>query len=66
VGYIGHVLKAVGKSPVAGLEVSDACNDLLQRCMAMCLRALTHASEEGPGGGARLGVSGLAHRGTRC
>jgi len=47
VGYIEHIPKAVGKSAAAKLKVSDARNDLLQRCLAVSLRRLVRASEEG-------------------
>jgi len=47
VGYIEHIPKAVGKSAAAKLNVRDARNDLLQRCLAVSLRRLVLASEEG-------------------
>jgi len=47
VGYIEHVPRAVGQTPARRLEVSDVRNDLLQRCLAVSLRALTRASESG-------------------
>jgi len=47
VGYVKHLPKAVGKSSKAKLKVSDARNELLQRCLAVSLRRLVRASEEG-------------------
>jgi len=47
VGYLEHIPKAVGKSAADKLKVSDARNDLLQRCLAVSLRGLVRASEHG-------------------
>jgi len=47
VGYVKHLPKAVGKSSKTKLKVSDARNELLQRCLAVSLRRLVRASEEG-------------------
>ena len=47
VGYLEHLPKAVGRSSSAKLKVSDARNELLQRCLAVSLRRLVRASEEG-------------------
>jgi len=47
VGYIQHVPRAVGQTTACRLQVSDARNDLLQRCLAVSLRTLTRASESG-------------------
>jgi len=47
VGYLEHLPKAVGRSAKAKLKVSDARNELLQRCLAVSLRHLVRASEEG-------------------
>jgi len=46
-GYIQHISKAVGRTAISMLAVSDMRNDLLQRCLAVSLRAFTRASEEG-------------------
>ena len=47
VGYVQHISKAIGRNASAKLVVSDMRNDLLQRCLAVSLRAFTRASEEG-------------------
>jgi len=47
VGYIQHVPRAVGQTPAGRLAVSDLRNDLLQRYLAVSLRMLTRASEQG-------------------
>jgi len=47
VGYLEHISKAVSRTAAAKLAVSDMRNDLLQRCIAVSLRALTRASEDG-------------------
>jgi len=47
VGYLQHISKAVEHSAAARLAVSDMRNDLLQRCLAVSLRAFTRASKEG-------------------
>jgi len=47
VGYLQHLPKAVGRSAKAKLKVSDARNELLQRCLAVSLRRLVRASEDG-------------------
>jgi len=49
VGYIQHVPRAVGQSLARHLETSDTRSDLLQRCLAVCLRSRTCASETGVG-----------------
>jgi len=46
VGYLQHISKAVERNAAARLAVSDMRNDLLQRCLAVSLRAFTRASEE--------------------
>lgn len=47
VGYLEHISKSVSRTAAAKLAVSDMRNDLLQRCLAVSLRAFTRASEEG-------------------
>lgn len=47
VGYIPHIPKAVQRNDKARLAVSDARNDLLQRCLAIVLRRFSRASETG-------------------
>jgi len=47
VGYLEHIPKAVSRTAAAKLVVSDMRNDLLQRCLAVSLRAFTRASEDG-------------------
>lgn len=47
VGYIPHVQKALFHTDVARLAVSDARNDLLQRCLAVVMRRFIRASEVG-------------------
>lgn len=47
VGYIPHIPKAVKRNDKARLAVSDARNDLLQRCLAIILRRFSRASETG-------------------
>lgn len=42
-----HISKSASRTAAAKLAVSDMRNDLLQRCLAVSLRALTLASEEG-------------------
>lgn len=47
VGYVDHIAKAVGRTTSARLAVSDARNELFQRCLAVSLRSLVRASETG-------------------
>jgi len=47
VGYLEHISKAVSRTAASKLVVSDMRNDLLQRCLAVSLRAFTRASEDG-------------------
>jgi len=46
-GYLQHISKAIGRSASAKLAVSDMRNDLLQRCLAVSLRAFSRTSEGG-------------------
>lgn len=47
VGYIPHIPKSVSRNAKAVQAVSDARNDLLQRCLAVVLRRFSRASETG-------------------
>jgi len=47
VGYFEHIPKAVEKTAAARLAVSDARNDVFQRCIAQSTRMLARASETG-------------------
>ena len=47
VGYLEHVSKSVGRSASAKLAVNDTRNDLLQRLLAVSMRAFARESEEG-------------------
>jgi len=47
VGYLEHFSKSVGRSASAKLDVSDTRNDLLQRCLAVSMRAFSTEIEEG-------------------
>jgi len=47
VGYVQHVPKPTEKTAAARLATSDTRNELFQRCLAVSLRALVHASEHG-------------------
>lgn len=47
IGYIPHISKSVQHTAKARLAVSDARNDLLQRCLAVVLRRFSRASEVG-------------------
>jgi len=47
VGYIQHVPKPTEKTAAARLSTSDTRNELFQRCLAVSLRSLIHASERG-------------------
>lgn len=47
VGYVPHIPKSFGHTAPARLTVSDARNEVIQRCLAIVMRRFIRASETG-------------------